>query len=77
MLIAYWFVLMHICSAIMDIGPAPRPKAQGPRSCRSSRPLPISSLGLGPWGLGAGPISSVAEHGIFCALRAVSGQYKL
>ena len=28
LLIAYWLPLMHICSAIMDMGPGPGPKAQ-------------------------------------------------
>ncbi len=45
--------LMHICSAIMDMGPGPRPKAQG-----AAAPAPGPGPAA-PWalGLGPGPIS--------------------
>ena len=59
--ILYWLPSMHICSAIMDIGLGPMPKARG-----------AAAPGLGPgpaapWALvlGPGPISIMAEHMCF------------
>ena len=50
---------MHICLAIMDMGPGPRGKAQG----AVGRDLG-DSLGLGPGALGPGPGPTcvMAEH---------------
>ena len=56
LLIAYRLPLMPICSAIMDMGPGPGPRAQK-----------LLGRGLGArsfWALGPGPgpISIMAEH---------------
>ena len=53
---ACWLPLVHICSAIMDMGPGPKPKAQKLRPPRS-RPSSVWALVLGP-----APISIMAEH---------------
>ena len=49
--------VMHTCSAIMDMGPGQRPKAQGAASPPGSGPASPWALVLDP-----GPISTMAEH---------------
>ena len=56
-------------------GYRPGTEAQGPRPTELQVPQAVAHQPLGPWGLGAGPISSVAELIIFCALRATDRQY--
>ena len=55
-LIVYCLPFMHICSAIMDMGPGPKAQGPSPAGPRPGGPQLLGSV------LGYGPISIMAEH---------------